>query len=516
MIVRGSCEMQLVLLFFFVVAGEQALGASTADGKVGADVGDLKRARQKVPRDEFRGDSFAKMAEVLTNHLRKGGLRVEKCEDWSVFALQDLQRTLYKEADPELWATYAVSHDGRRQRFQSMEALEKHWAHLDRAMLKLSEMGVKAWEVRRDGLCHEAVMWAVHHLPAANLKELQKLNSPLPSLPAQRHVLASLVSAADNSSSSSERNLVYSEYEHQVSCQQCHTGRIADPSWQSAVLPKPLPLDKVHPGRERQRSCDYQNVPPCGPCEGLGGPRWGDDPEEMTPMQCEILSGPEVPPRTHGRYPPLAMARVTGGTRIPLEVRPTQKGRYIKMDANLTLGWKDKVMRMRYDFGGQGSQISAQSFEMAERQDVGATIGIAGGRCTCDASIAGNMHIQAFEPDDPFDFVKLKPSEGGASYLGRVRVVLDGDTPSTNGTIAIADHYMKWAFHFLVDADEASASFGLPLRLYGATGVRQVFDSWTLGDPEIDRPSVWTLPAGCNVTSSACSVFKTSAPALVI
>merc|ERR1711915_57535 len=101
------------------------------------------------------------------------------------------------------------------------------------------------------------------------------------------------------------------------------------------------------------------------------------------------------------------------------------------------------------------------------RQDVGATFGVAGDFCECGASIAGNMHIQAFESNDPFDFLKLNASDGGANYLGRVKVVLDGDSPLTNGTVAIADHYLKWAFHFLVDANSSSPSFGLPLRLYG-------------------------------------------------
>merc|ERR1712087_872548 len=97
--------------------------------------------------------------------------------------------------------------------------------------------------------------------------------------------------------------------------------------------------------------------------------------------------------------------------------------------------------------------------------------------------------------------------EGGAAYLGRVKVTLDGDVAASQ-RVAIADHFMKWAFHFLVDADDKSPTFGLPLRLYGAGGVRMVFDSWKVGDPAVQRPDVWTLPKGCKVTTPKCSILK--------
>merc|ERR1719161_3011767 len=113
---------------------------------------------------------------------------------------------------------------------------------------------------------------------------------------------------------------------------------------------------------------------------------------------------------------------------------------------------------MRYDFAGFGSQVSLQSFEQARRHDVGATVGISPRGCTCDASIAGNMHIHSFQASDPLDPLKLPADKGGAAYLGRVRVTLDGDTPLSRGW-AIADHYLKWAFHFLVDANSSSPNF---------------------------------------------------------
>jgi len=266
--------------------------------------------------------------------------------------------------------------------------------------------------------------------------------------------------------------------------------------------------DKIHPGRERQRACDYQNQPPCGPCEGLGGRRWGDDPEAMTPMPCEAIHGPEIPATTKGKYPAQATARLTGETRTPIEVIPTKPGKYMPITGNLSLGWEGELMRMRYDFSGLGAEISAQTLKQAQQMDVGATIHQGGGQCACTASIAGVMHIHSFEASDPLDPLKLSPEEGGVRYMGKVRVLLDGDNPESSNVTAIADHYMKWAFHFLVDADETSPSFGLPLRLYGATGVRQVFDSWQLGDPSKARPEIWKMPTDCKILAPACSVFN--------
>merc|ERR1711920_1194511 len=116
-------------------------------------------------------------------------------------------------------------------------------------------------------------------------------------------------------------------------------------------------------------------------------------------------------------------------------------------------------------------------------------------------------HAESFDADDPLDNIHLPANQGGAAYLGRIRVTLDGDVAESQRE-AVADHYMKWAFHFLVDADENSPSFGLPLRLYGPFGVRQVFNSWHVGDPSKAQPNIWKMPKNCTITSSSCSIFE--------
>lgn len=477
------------------------LFACAAPAAGSASKADLSRAQQRVPRKAWKGDDFAGMSTVLTNHLRRAGHTILPCSNWTASELQALQRRLAGEANPELLSIYDSAEDNRRHRFKEAPALEAHWAAVDAA----AAVSEKLKEVRRDGLCHEAVMWWAHHLPLSAQQRFSSEGITLPSLPEKRHTQVETSDAA---------RLVHGEYEQQVSCQQCHTGKISG-DLMNATLPSPLPQDKEHPGLERKRVCDFQAQPPCGPCDGLGGLRTGDGVEEMTPMECEVMHGPEVPPTTKGRYPDLAVVNITGDTRFPLAVIPSSPGHYRNITAKLYLGWKDHMMRMRYDFDGLGSQISVQSFEQAKNFDSGATIGLSPDKCSCSASVAGNMHVQSFEAEDPWDPLKLPASKGGAAYLGRVKVRLDGKTSKPDGT-AIADHFMKWAFHFLVDADEKSPSFGLPLRLYGPYGVLQVFDGWHLGDPSIARPDVWKLPAGCKVESPACSVFGEADEAAIV
>ena len=519
-------------------------GAQSTPGHHQCTAGDLHRARQQVPRAPWKGPDFAGMSRVLTAKLTEAGHAVTPCEKWSIDELKDLQRTLFSAAEPELLEVYENTGDKRRhRRFRSLEALEAHWKALDS---ELEASAHREWlgAVRRDGLCHEAVMWFVHHLPEAKQRRLmtsdssaaQHHNRTLPSLPETLHQgppggleAASAVvmqpqspsthpRAAAASAAAAPESKVLAEYSQQVSCQQCHTGTVDDPKWQDAELPEPLPVDKVHPGRERVRSCDFQARPPCGPCEGLGGVRWGDGPEDMTPMRCEVVHYPnEAPPRTRGRYPDLGVASMSFETRSPVAVRPEGAAKYVKLRGTVTLGWNsdegddDEMMRMRYDLESSegaalGAALYVQSAAQAREMDPGVTGSISPERCSCGRSIAGVMHTMSFDPEDPLDPLSLRPDQGGAAYLGRVRVELDGDT-ALGRRNATADHFMKWAFHFLVDADESSPTFGLPLRLYAPWGVRQVFESWTLGDPAERDPGVWKLPPGCERLAPGCSLF---------
>jgi len=127
--------------------------------------------------------------------------------------------------------------------------------------------------------------------------------------------------------------------------------------------------------------------------------------------------------------------------------------------------------------------------------------------CFCQRAIAGNMHVDAFVPHESLDPLDLPPDKGGLAYLGRVTLA-PIDDGCANRTV-IADHWLKWAFHFLVDADPSSPSYGLPVRLYGTLGVRQIFSHWSLDEPALRRPDVWTIPKGCHLFADECREFAT-------
>lgn len=478
-----------------------------------AAVSDLQRAKQKIPRAGWKGDTFAHMSMLLTSKLLDNGHRIRSCDTWSIPELHNLQRQIFNVSEKDLLAIYSEATDNRRQRFETLDDLEAHWTVID-AAASASEM---LSELRRDGLCHESVMMAVHHTSSSTLQSLRSDGLELPSLPSVRHEAPLSAASLHSSPGVVAHHVVHREYEQQVSCQQCHTGTIVMPGFTNASLPPPLPVDKVHPGRERMRDCSFTAKPFCGPCDGLGGKRWGDSAEEMTSMKCEAIHGPEVKATTRGRYPFLGKARMTGETRNPLQWNPQPgqggpNGTYAAINGTIAMGDKDGMMRLRYEFAGMGEQISAQTVEQAKKMDVGATWGVFGGKCMCAKSIAGNFHAESFDVDDPLDNLHVPANQGGAAYLGRVRVTLDGDYAISQRE-AIADHYMKWVFHFLVDADEKSPTFGLPLRLYGSGGVRMVYDSWHIADPVIAEPDIWTLPKDCTITAPTCSNFPNASDA---
>lgn len=286
----------------------------------------------------------------------------------------------------------------------------------------------------------------------------------------------------------------------------------------------------MHPGRERLRECDYLYKPSCGPCEGLGGPRWGDAAEEFNPTNCTVLALPKDVPesdRPLAAFPSMGHAEIDGETRSPLAVRPDPKkpGKYPKVTSSISLAWDSEMRRHRYDFqgmppfGGPMSQIYLQSeAQVKANSSAGVMVTIVGTSkhtpdiCVCMDSVAGNMDIDSFVPHSPHDPLDLPAEEGGLSYLGRIKMELDGGDHRT----VIADHYMKWAFHLLVDVDKSSPGYGTPLRLYGSTGVRFVYSNWTKADPRTSTPDLFKIPRFCVPTSKTCLDMRSASAEFIV
>ena len=329
-------------------------------GAAGApSLADMRRARTAKPSADYLAPTVHDMGHVLNRHLRRlSSTALAPCDDFDLPTLRTRRLRLSALTDPELVAIYPF-HDGRRPRDAPAATTD---VPSDSALAT----------VQRDGLCHEVVLMLVHHLTASARELVLGEGEAYPLLPTRLH-------ARSDHSPGEQAGGVFDAYESQVSCQQCHTGRIASSEWRDATLPPPLPVDKEKPGRERQRSCDYQNQPPCRPCEGLGGPRTGDTSETFMPVPCEVLATPEeVAPsqRVAGKYPPMGSARILGGVRSPVAVRPEpgHPGKYSAMNATIYLGWDaNGTARQRYDFSF-GSQIYLQTAEMRARNETGAMI----------------------------------------------------------------------------------------------------------------------------------------------
>lgn len=211
---------------------------------------------------------------------------------------------------------------------------------------------------------------------------------------------------------------------------------------------------------------------------------------------------------------------MNGESRQPLAVQPVpgKPGKYPSTQGKIFLAWDDMTLRHRYDFdklllGQPATQIYLQTMAQAKAgNSSGVMVTIIGKEghfpsvCVCTAGIAGVMQVDAFVPHEALDPLDLPSEEGGATYLGRVRLAPIDGGPEDRRTV-IADHYMKWAFHFLVDADTKSASYGLPLRLYGPYGTRMVYSNWSLGDPRIKTPSLFEIPKHCLKLSTSCKDF---------
>merc|ERR1712137_819370 len=130
------------------------------------------------------------------------------CEDFTVQELQQMQITLFMLRDPELNDVYHNTQDSRRMK-ADINAMAKEWEELNAESAKDPELA----RMHRDGHCHEAVMWYVHHLPRA-AKAAIKDKAALPLLSMMRHDLAMQKPHAMQ---------LQRAYEEKVSCASCHS-----------------------------------------------------------------------------------------------------------------------------------------------------------------------------------------------------------------------------------------------------------------------------------------------------
>lgn len=123
--------------------------ASTTQSKTTSK--DHARARQIVPRESFRGESFGHMSSVLNKWLeRDTRVGTLPCEEWNAREIQQLQGLLYLLRDDNLDEIYQNANDNRRMR-ATLDDLQHSWDELNKIVDANAHLDLHS--VQRDGTC---------------------------------------------------------------------------------------------------------------------------------------------------------------------------------------------------------------------------------------------------------------------------------------------------------------------------------------------------------------------------
>jgi hypothetical protein len=451
---------------------------------------DLKRARQWTPRAEYRGQGTLASANArLNKHLSaKTGITLKACEDFSTEGLRGLLRDLLPRTSMELKALYAKV-DGRSAKHKTVAELEAHWAV------------APAHDIRvRDAHCHEVVMWFVHHLTLEEQARVMKTNV-LPMLP-----------TADHSVGKGKRSVGDAAgkfYDDSVTCQQCHVGGI--PSLHAPEI-------KPTTAKQMARRC-YTNYKElfgieCGPCDGVGGPYWGDDDDkDFTATECVVVGKPEEiaeADRVKPKLPEQFTVDVVGGSdRFGRTTNPNVDqlpGPIAKLYGQIYGKWfmdakaDSDLWMLRHDttyasvtengvpipfIKPHVSEIHAQTSKQRSENCTGPMVSLIHGMpewmpggCTCMPDPVGVPDTQA----------AFATGLANMQYMGRIKLP---ELEYLKTPIEL-DHWAWWFFHIFMDTNKSVPHYGkAPSRLASAYAGTAVYANWIMDDPKIKDPEVW-------------------------
>merc|ERR1719343_1942537 len=137
---------------FALLAVRSSAGAASQD--------DLRRARTKRPRDEYRGGDQAHMSRVLNGHLLRAEPDTRSCAEWSPRQLQEFMAEVASHRDEALQAIYRDSADRRLMAHEGPEDRRGRWERLN----EVAERRPYLLAPLQEALCREAVMWWTHHV----------------------------------------------------------------------------------------------------------------------------------------------------------------------------------------------------------------------------------------------------------------------------------------------------------------------------------------------------------------
>merc|ERR1712137_8221 len=105
-----------------------------------------------------------------------------ECDQWKAAELQQFQALILLMRAPEMDDLYRVTDDRRQLRGDESDHGER-WERLSKLA---AEVGGDFEKMHRDGHCHEAVMWFVHHVSEDTRWKLAAMTS-VPMLPQVKH-----------------------------------------------------------------------------------------------------------------------------------------------------------------------------------------------------------------------------------------------------------------------------------------------------------------------------------------
>jgi hypothetical protein len=307
--------------------------------------------------------------------------------------------------------------------------------------------------------------------------------------------------------------------------------------------------DPDFPGMNIQRRCDQNYDPPCGPCDGIGGPYWGDGVEHFQPTNCEVVALPEDVPEDQRTTPELGQqftVHQLGSDRLS-RVQNAGQGLFQMYSQIRSTLWYDGLvdengdavaeegmMKLRHDTfyddqpyklfdHGLVSELHFQTKAQREANVTGPMVsllhGLLGygeylGGCTCVADpvgmpiLGGNLAVNG---------VLHSAFRNDATYMGRIKIGVEYDgfklgdkgsgdmTSKRNMTV---DHYSKWFLHLYVDADPDSPTYNQAVRFYGPYSGFAVYVAVDKGQPPAEVFNTACVENGWGTPEAKMPWFK--------